>query len=83
MINVWKLLSMVLYEYIGKIMENKTNHSLNLIVYNILTESTKIREHCNELFNKIGDNYTCTYPGITNMWIQIDNYKQYLIKQKT
>ena len=83
MINVWNLLSMVLYEYIGKIMENKTNHSFNLIVYNILTESTKIRTHCNELFNKIGDNYTCTYPGITNMWIQIDNYKQYLIKQKT
>lgn len=79
--NVWNLLSMLLYEYIGKIMENKYNHTLKFIVTNIIKESSNIRKFCNNSFKKIGDDYKCVYPGITDKWIQIDNYKSYIMKK--
>ena len=81
-LNIWNLLSMVLFEYIGKIMDNKNNNSLKFIVMNIITESHKIRKYCNDSFIKIGKNYTCVYPGITDKWIQLDNYKLHEIKNK-
>ena len=80
-INVWNLLSMVLFEYIGKIMDNKFNNTFKFIIMNINQESETIRIYCNDLFKKVGKNYTCVYPGITNKWIQIDNYKTHEIKQ--
>jgi len=81
-INVWNLLKLVLIEYIGKIVELKVSTTIIQTVNDIITESEKIRLHCNESFKRIGNMYNCVYPGITKQWIQIDNYKKYIIQKK-
>ena len=72
--NSWNLLNMVLIEYIGKIMEDNSKISIEKIV----RESIEIRQFCNESFKKIGKMYNCVYPGVSNSWIQIENYKEHL-----
>ena len=83
-IDVWNLLKIVIIEYIGKIVENQNYIDLKIIILNIIQESKNIRKYCNNSFEKIGKIYTCVYPGITQEWKDIDNYKKYLspIKKK-
>jgi len=76
--DIWNLLRLVLIEYIGKITEQPYDmkHGIN-IINNIITESEKIREYCNDSFKNIGKIFNMVYPGISTDWIHIYNWKTY------
>lgn len=81
--NIWNLLRIVLIEYVGKISDIPygKNEGQN-IMKNIVIESEKIRDYCNNSLKKIGDMYNMTYPGITKDWIIMYNWKTYMNTKK-
>ena len=78
LMNIWNLLRLVIIEYIGKIQENRYSNDLSEIITKIINEGKETIIYCNKAFERIGKIFTGIYPGITNEWIQIDNYKKHL-----
>lgn len=78
--DVWGLLRLVIIEYIGRIIEanNEEDVDHKAIIKNIIKESKKIKQFCNNSFYKIGSVYKMKYPGITSDWNHVYNWERHL-----
>ena len=80
--NVWKLISAVLYEYVGLIAEfeifgNNIEELKNKII-NIVKSSKQVIQCSNKSFKRIGQIYGVVYPGLKPDWREVGNYSEYL-----
>ena len=92
LLDIWNLLKFVLMEYIGEISEIRIDERRPLPgilidkhqkrIAEIIEESKRIKNHCNNGFTKIGKTLNMTYPGINNEWIEIHNWETYIKEQK-
>lgn len=89
--DIWNVLRLVLIEYIGKISEfhetgtreKKWNVKRGCEIINeIIEESEKIRNYCNNSFSNIGKIFNMVHPGINKDWIQIYNWEAYMKEQE-
>jgi len=79
LVNIWTLLNIEITEYLGKMCEpNMTRESIQ----ELLKNSKKIQTFCNSAFEKVGNMYNNTYPGITNGWIHVYNWEAHIKEQK-
>ena len=51
-------------------------------IQELLKNSKKIQTFCNSAFEKVGNMYNNTYPGITNGWIHVYNWEAHIKEQK-
>lgn len=80
--NVWKLISAVLYEYIGLIYEFEITNSnikeLQNKTINIVKSSKQVIKCSNKSFKRIGQIYGVVYPGLRQDWRDVGNYAEHL-----
>jgi len=77
--NLWNVLYLVIFEYMGKIVEQDLNVADGIEEINkIIKESEKIRKYFNGQSKIIGRMYNSVYPGINNEWISINNWAEYV-----
>lgn len=77
--NLWNVLYLVIFEYMGKIVEQALNVADGIEEINkIIKESEKIRKYFNGQSKIIGRMYNSVYPGINTEWISINNWTDYV-----
>lgn len=80
-INIWKMLKMLIIEYIGKLSElDKLSYKEGISFIETLKNVDKVENFINNELKKIGEMYSVVYPGIVN-WIEIENMKTFLKKK--
>jgi len=80
--DIWNLIRLVLIEYMGQFRESLNINEGNKIIENLISEGEKIKEFSNNSFKKVGKMFKMTYPGITEEWIEINNWECYVKGEK-
>jgi hypothetical protein len=77
-INIWNLIRIILNESVAKIVQLNTTTS----VIDVMAEVEAARLFCNKSFAKVGQLYTCVYPGIDSSWNEQLNWAAYCKRLK-
>ena len=80
--NIWNLIRLVLEEYVKQFTVRQGMDEGKQLIKETLNEGEKVKEFSNNSFKKVGKMFNMTYPGITEEWIQIDNWEHYIKSKK-
>jgi hypothetical protein len=61
---------------------DKNMNNVNEYIEEEINIFNNLREYFNDSFEKIGKRYSCVYPGITNNFSFVTDYKKYLTEEK-